>query len=705
MYGFSRIFGLFACIGLLGCNPSAWETPRTADQGTLEARLRTAGGASKAAQTELEIPSVEAFGVSVRNAAGEEVYAAPYADFPYSLNLTEGNYTIEARSGQNVPFATEDPYYFVQKTFAIERGSSTSVELTATLVPFGVEGVFDADMADHFASWRLEAEVDDVWDAAYAWAANGSTPRAYFLPARVRVILRGVRRNGAEFSQVIKEVSSAGRELYTLKIHVLPAGHGLSVTVDTERRVVTDTGIVSPDALPDLEAPTAGELTFYETSSVPSEGTAATAVLHSWTGFSDIELTIPKDGYGLEARAYRWHNADDRAALRAAGVELGADDLSTATAATLDAKRLVGALLADAAVEPTYGMGIKVLDATGKEGSWTLPVRIERPEFTVNVPQGNVWSKTIELSGATIEAAPGKGSTAALQASGLVGYEFSADGGATWRTVALDERIAGLTPGATYMLRGTYRSTPMPVALLTTEQAAQIPNSDFESWQDTRETKGGQPFFRWKKEEQEWWASLNTETCTSSGIDSWQVSQSSTRPAAGYSGHGVQVATVGYGSGNTWAGFMWSAVIYNTKAGRLFVGSYNGGQQNGKPFASRPTAMTYWYKWAKHPDQSDQTTAKIWIENREGNTVTKLGEGSFTTSSNVGAYTQKRIDIAYVNTTLPATHICIEFQSGQNDGAKKYLYDRTYDSAPYPDNWYYYGSRFWVDEVELIYDK
>lgn len=686
-------------VGLSACDKSMLDGERTADQGSLVARLHTVPGVSKAAQVELEAPPIERFVVAVRSAAApaEPVYTSLFSEFPYSINLTEGSYTIEADQGQNLPFVIENPYYRAEQSFTIERGEATSVELKARLVGFGVEGFFDADMADHFTSWQLEAEIDDVWDESYRWAEQGNKPRAYFLPGTVRVILRGVRHNGEPFSKVIKEIRSTGRELYTLNIHVSPAGHALSVSVDTERRLVTDQGVVSVDALPDLESPTLGAMTFYETTTVPADGLAATAELHSFVGFSQVTITVPKAAYGLEARAYRWSDGADRAALRAAGVDLGADDLSAVRTATLSAKGLVNTMLADASVEREYDLAVAVTDGTGKAVGTTLPIRIERPEFTLPTDiAGYVWSKSLDLPTPVVE----QGDLSGLLAHSGFAYQWSADG-VQWSDVVTQGALSGLIPGTQYYVRARFRDQTTAAVPFTTETPAQIPGSKFDAWTSTNPMKNNPRNF---VSDGSWWASSNSMTCHSSGTNAFYVSMSGVRPlSGGISGTHAALYTIGWGSGNTCNfGGLSGSTINNISAGTLFLGSHDGSIETlGKPFAAKPTAMKFYYKY--DPFNGDKATARIYVSN--GSVI--LGEGVFKASDVQNSFVEKTLTVVYDPTYkhLPVTSICIYFKSGDNEGDASYLREMYDYGGLFYSGRASQGSKFYVDDIELIYDK
>lgn len=692
------IINILLLIGLSACDKNPTDNQRTANQGTLITNLNTLAKTPKA-ETSIETPKAEEFQLTARAADGQVAYTALFANVPYAVNLTEGAYTIEAEHGQNLPFVTKNPYFFTQKPVEIIRGESVEVELTASLFGFGVEGVFDADMGDHFSSWQLEAEINDVWDADYVWAVDGQEPRAYFAPARVRVILRGVvKRTGAVFNQVIKEIESEGRELYTLKIHVLPAGHGLSVTVETERRLVTDKGIISPDLLPDLAAPSLGGMTFYETTTVPSDGSAATADLYAMLGFAQIEVSLDWEGYGLEARTYQWTVAEDRAALRAAGIDLGADDLSASRSTKLNAKDLVAKMLADPAVGSAYDIAVKVTDLTEKTATATLPIRFLRPEFTLPTGgiAGYVWSKSMDLPTPIIT----QGDLAGLLAHSAFKYEWSADE-TNWQDVPSVVALTGLSFGTKYYVRARFRDQMTQTLAFTTETPAQIPGSNFDAWTATYPMKNNPRNFVL---DGNLWASTNSRTCHSDGANAFYVSMSGVRSLPnGVSGTHAALYTIGWGKGNTCNfGGLDGSIIKNISAATLFLGTHDGSTETlGRPFAAKPTAMKFYYKY--DPFNGDRCIVRVYVANGE----TILGQGEFTSTDVQNSFVEKILPLVYdpAYKHLPVTSICIYFRSGYFEGDRKYLREMYDYGGSFYSGRASQGSKFYVDEVSLAFDK
>lgn len=139
----------------------------------------------------------------------------------------------------------------------------------------------------------------------------------------------------------------------------------------------------------------------------------------------------------------------------------------------------------------------------------------------------------------------------------------------------------------------------------------------------------------------------------------------------------------------------------------LFTGDYavNGDNEEitlGKPFTSRPSSISFNYKFA--PVNSESFQAYIVIENRDNGTVTELGRGEFTSSESISSFTNKTIDITYSNTILKATHITVVFESSTAGSNVKVLSVQGSKNAlnGYSDS-KYVGSVLTIDDIVLNY--
>lgn len=302
--------------------------------------------------------------------------------------------------------------------------------------------------------------------------------------------------------------------------------------------------------------------------------------------------------------------------------------------------------------------------------------------------------------------------------------------------------LTGLTPGTRYSYRFIKEDEEGDVIgasnllAIKTEEELQIPNSDFEDWHDEFVWKGSlglgstdiYTFYPYKSGELEpWWSTRNDMTTAKAGSysyyyvtypgttyvnSSWSASTRiglSTAPCG--SGKSAEVATVGWGEGSTCTISFLTGNKMNCKkktAGSLFIGTFENGKENfGHEFNSRPSKMTFKYRFQSYNNES--AYASIKIEHRNGNDVTELGSGELVLTSAMAATTNRigTIDIGeYKNTQLSPTHISIIFLSSNasSPGIQPY-YDT--DSGNLKGNRYSrgIGNVLVIDDVKLEYEK
>ena len=290
---------------------------------------------------------------------------------------------------------------------------------------------------------------------------------------------------------------------------------------------------------------------------------------------------------------------------------------------------------------------------------------------------------------------------------------------ATDVTVGADGfKVAGLTPSTTYWARFELDGTdPSRAVTFTTEAAAQLPNSDMEQWYST-DAYGNKSFWVGKTDIKCWypnasgesfWATRNPRTTgQTSGTTCYYTSFSGTIGASGRSGQAAEISTLGYGEGTTYSHTS-SGKEGNPKkriAGMLFTGDYTVSGDNetitlGRPFTSRPAALSFFYKYAGVNSESFRAT--IIVENRDGGTVTELGSGVFTSSESVGTFTLITVPVSYSDLTKKSTHIVVKFESSTADSPKVYSRQGSDGTlAGYADS-KYIGTQLTVDDIELTY--
>ena len=257
--------------------------------------------------------------------------------------------------------------------------------------------------------------------------------------------------------------------------------------------------------------------------------------------------------------------------------------------------------------------------------------------------------------------------------------------------------LAGLTPGTTLHFRGSdngaLSGAYRPYAV-TTEAAAQPENGSMDSWsKDSGWEKAAllynntvYNYFPWSSAtDNAYWGTRNALTTNKAfGYTSmWYNYYSGTYNVAGVNGTScAEICTVGWAKtkANTFApvgGSMGGSVCDHKTAGYLFMGSYNYDKASdtetftyGRPFSSRPTALTFMYKFTRVGEESFK--AYVVVENRDGGKVTELGRAELVSNENKSGFTTATLPIKYTNRKMKATHAYVVFISSTaaNPGIK-----------------------------------
>ena len=163
---------------------------------------------------------------------------------------------------------------------------------------------------------------------------------------------------------------------------------------------------------------------------------------------------------------------------------------------------------------------------------------------------------------------------------------------------------------------------------------------------------------------------------------------------------------------------------YNKVAGELFTGDVNvtmGGtaavpsgdhytiDTNGRAFASRPTSMHFWYKYA--PLKSDTWRAKLVLMDAAHEVI---AEKELTASNSVSDWQEANVNLDFTDGTLysKCAYIYVVFSSTVNAGAnmpwerkngyKLWEGDKLVNKN---DTRSFIGSILTIDDISLVYDK
>lgn len=277
-----------------------------------------------------------------------------------------------------------------------------------------------------------------------------------------------------------------------------------------------------------------------------------------------------------------------------------------------------------------------------------------------------------------------------------------------------------------YTVRAKYGNHVSEGTTITTEGiGAPLPNAGFEDWSQTEVWETWHPgakniyvFYPFMGASNAYWSTNNAETTQQIGDASWYyaaypcvvpTNATSNRPSYHRLGKpttaksgktAMELSTVGWGK-NNWGPAGGDGPDRTTK-GSLFMGSYSldsaPNEKLGREFNHRPTAVSFWYKFYSHNNESAKAYAIVYDKDR-----VEIARGELIVSGVTDTYSLGKFEIKY-SIMEKAGHIAVAFLSSSssspgtaNRGGDNGMFAGYGDSR-------HIGNVFTVDDVELIYE-
>lgn len=280
--------------------------------------------------------------------------------------------------------------------------------------------------------------------------------------------------------------------------------------------------------------------------------------------------------------------------------------------------------------------------------------------------------------------------------------------------------INGLTDGTHYYLKVEANNAVSEPVEFTTESIVQLPNNKMDDWF----IENGQTKYWWKSycgsDTNTPWGSMNLVSTSEGGSNDNNLSSS--RNGMGYcaasgtdrttdarSGNAALIKTVGWGQGNSAAAG--SSSIKHASVGQLHLGSspkqfvntsgesYDGVIDFGYPFSSRPSSLSFWYKY-QPKNSNDYGYAEIWLKSADGKIIAK-GTRNLTKAD---VYTEVVMNLSYT-VKQKAAKICVIFRSSANPDCYAINESNlTYPGFAASRDTQTVGSQLYIDDVTLNYD-
>lgn len=296
-------------------------------------------------------------------------------------------------------------------------------------------------------------------------------------------------------------------------------------------------------------------------------------------------------------------------------------------------------------------------------------------------------------------------------AASSVKYEISEDGSnftSVSHTMESDGSswLAGLPSGKNLTVKATINGK-IAKTEITTEEAAQLPNSKMEEWWMARSGGNWQFYYAFAEGAEtsmQAWDTINEETTSEPGSGTFggaaYKALSSTKPdASGHDGQCALIRTVAWGSGNTAAGSI--SAVDHISAGQLYLGKFNAIGQTpnyGYLFTSRPVSLSFWAKYQAQKSD-DYGSAEIRVLDASGN---EICSNSIDISTDHGNWEIFTMPLQYPVNAPKAASIVVIFKSTAhpNGATKDYIKLPGFAAGKGTE---VIGGQLYIDDINLTY--
>lgn len=629
-------------------------------------------------------------------------------------SFAPGKYLISANLGENQVLALDAPYYEATPgEYEITAGETTTVAMTCTVANALASFAFENPevVSSYLKSYEIITRIGDT--EVSCTVGDGKNP--YFQEDQtVEFILKGISAQDVPVEYTFATITKSERQKnykYTLILGGSQEGDAqLNISVDAQVDIVSISETIPQEWLPKATVTAEGLI---ESGIIEHTETdnAFTAIINYQSflpieemiftlDFSDPNLSKLNKTYNLSSLSMQ-----EKSDLNNAGILL--PDLNT-NSGNLDFTGITKDLLcANDGSSLDNIIKVKVLSNHRWSEEKQYTIRTIKPDFKLLADNVDTWTRTFSVKGCEITS----GNEDEIL-SNMV-YQYSTDGGNKWTDFnnGTTQIFSEQPETKIYKVRGLYRNALATQTVdFELEEPIQLPNSDMEDW-STADTKWKFPTYI--PGESSFWDTNNKFTLRYnisaflSSYNGFPAVSYSTSKHSGY--RSAELRNTAAGPAGT------GVVVYdgNRVAGMLYTGTYTGttstGGANGsvsidegKPFNSRPTKLSFWYTYEPYENDTYEVIIKIFDN---GNNI--IGSGSLTSSTATSEWTQAFVNIDYPTETInKAAKIYVFFQSS-NAGLGKVPYGkkRGIYLADHGNETTHYGSILRIDDISLVYDK
>lgn len=511
------------------------------------------------------------------------------------ISLRAGHYTVRASHGQNVEAAFNSPYYAGETEVDIVIGQTATASIECALANVKVSVEVSDVVKEKFSSYSVTVS-NGAADGSLTFDAGNLENSGYFRCPADGILDYVVNITNTDGDSYTIEQNINGvkpRDHYIISLDVNPdvttsAAVALRITVDNtvnEQDHDMDLNLNKP-ARPVLTE--AGGADISGPMRAP-QGVGKTGLfnLESKGGVQRVVLTHSSDEIAVLGIPNKLNLQEAGEDVRTAAAEKGLTWADFETGVTsVNGLLDIRTLLAYNLPLGTYQLTLSVLDQYAQRVDFLLTLNVT-PAVEVSVEKVNAWARSAYVHSVFYTESQPEGMALQYRRKGDASWtQFSGDFDV--EGTAFTARITGLEPAVTYevMPYTALEQNETSIFEFTTEEAAQLPNFNFDSW-----TEDGH-FPNADRNSSYFWDSGNE----GASIMSKYPTSQETAHVVSVSAAKLASQFVGLGSlGQFAGGNIYSGAFVN------LVGMNGAEIDFGRSYTSRPTALHGWYDYAPVP--------------------------------------------------------------------------------------------------------
>lgn len=639
----------------------------------------------------VSVPTEEEFKVRIENTRAEVLKEWEYGNLPSLIKVVPGSYKLVGWFGSDTILPAFDrPYYYGETKITLKEGdvldTIVPVKVAAAKVAITFDESFGYDYDDYFV------DIKTVGDSLHF--LKNEKREGYFKPGKLRMRF-GLKPKGSDiyyqfYPEAIAHVKA--KEFYKMTLKAQTKNGALSgIAIETDSSTIDIP--VEVDLPPYFLPKKAPVVTFTADDMdagniLTTEGVSKKAIVMITSAAGLTKLKIKTTSDTLLARGWPAEfdlmkaTAEQKSLLKANGLDWSEDiDKNDTIRAAVWVNFNHVIKLLNTAPGQTSISTFEILskDRLNQNGNdCKFSVKIAPPIFEfVNTPgSGNVWAKRVLYDIKYVSETR----TPVVECAGADGIWTPIETVLTSTGTEFYECLGkGLNSATNYTFRIRLGGHILEAGNYTTEEARQIPNSNFVDWYSYERsykyallTQKITVWCPWKEGETDvWWATRNPATTSQkTGYTNSYCANNGTTSVTIDGQKAVQIMTTAWGGWNT-SLVNGGGTKKNISAGLLFLGTYDYTTDDsdyltsetiteGKVFTSRPLSLRFKYMYA--PIENESFKIRAVVQHRSDNgTVTDLATAELIDGATVNGLTDKELIFNYKSEYrhLRATHICL----------------------------------------------